>query len=199
VIGDCDMHDTSPLVARITSTNSKRYVAVGTTKKSVAITWPTWFARTSATFATVAVGDGPCTWRRWTHSRRSRASAARHVCEAHPHSGFACDIVRINAQISAGTVGPPVRRRLFQVQNRRNPRRCQPQRCPVARARAFGCHPAQIRDNHTQRTRVSAPATSSATPPATARIPSTGGMPSVFWRSAVAFTGPMSMTVSRLV
>jgi hypothetical protein len=24
-------------------------------------------------------------------------------------------------------------------------------------------------------------------------------MPSVFWRSAVAFTGPMSMTVSRLV
>jgi hypothetical protein len=43
------------------------------------------------------------------------------------------------------------------------------------------------------------PATSSTTPPATAAIPTTGGSGSVFSRSAVAWTGPMSMTVSRLV
>jgi hypothetical protein len=35
------------------------------------------------------------------------------------------DISRINARMSAGTPGRPVRCRLFHVQNRRKPRRCQ--------------------------------------------------------------------------
>jgi len=41
------------------------------------------------------------------------------------HSGFASDIVRINKRMSGGTAGLPRRRRLFHVQNRRKPRRCQ--------------------------------------------------------------------------
>ena len=42
-----------------------------------------------------------------------------------PQRGFAVDISRINARTSAGTPGRPVRCRLFHVQNRREPRRCQ--------------------------------------------------------------------------
>lgn len=71
----------------------------------------------------VGVGAAPCTSRRWTDSGRSRASAARRGCdEAHPRVDLP-DIVRINARTSGWTVGRPVRRRLFHVQNRRNPRR----------------------------------------------------------------------------
>jgi len=42
-----------------------------------------------------------------------------------PQSGLARDIVRISARTSEGTVGRLVRRRLFHVQTRRKPRRCQ--------------------------------------------------------------------------
>ena len=41
-----------------------------------------------------------------------------------PHSGFAVDISRINARRSGEIVGRPQRCRLFQVQNKRKPRRC---------------------------------------------------------------------------
>jgi hypothetical protein len=50
-----------------------------------------------------------------------------------PHSGFAADIVRISVRTSRGTVGRPTRRRLFQVQNRRNPWRCQAMTCLASR------------------------------------------------------------------
>jgi hypothetical protein len=42
-----------------------------------------------------------------------------------PQSGFASDIVRIGVRTASGTVGGPVRRRLFHVQSKRKPRRCQ--------------------------------------------------------------------------
>jgi hypothetical protein len=41
-----------------------------------------------------------------------------------PPSGFSCAILRITARTSEETTGRPVRRRLFQVQNSRNPLRC---------------------------------------------------------------------------
>ena len=40
-----------------------------------------------------------------------------------PHSGFAVDSSRISARTSAATPGRPLRCRLFQVQNKRKPRR----------------------------------------------------------------------------
>jgi hypothetical protein len=42
-----------------------------------------------------------------------------------PHSGFCSDIVRIRARASGATGGRPWRRRLFHVQNKRKPWRCQ--------------------------------------------------------------------------
>src|SRR6185436_20090501 len=47
--------------------------------------------------------------------------------------------------------------------------------------------------------RLRAPVISSTTPLATAAIPTTGGSLNVFSRSAVAWMGPRSMTVSLLV
>jgi hypothetical protein len=41
------------------------------------------------------------------------------------HSGFCSDIVRIRARASGATGGRPWRRRLFHVQNKRKPWRCQ--------------------------------------------------------------------------
>ena len=40
VIGDRRVHDTSAFVGEVARTNSTRYVAIGTTTKSAAVTWP---------------------------------------------------------------------------------------------------------------------------------------------------------------
>ena len=52
-------------------------------------------------------------------------SALRDWIEFIYPTGLARDIFRISARTSEGTVGRPVRRRLFHVQSRRKPRRCQ--------------------------------------------------------------------------
>jgi hypothetical protein len=66
-----------------------------------------------------------CISRQSPDRRRSRVSAVRHESAARPNAGFACAIVRISVRRSAGTVGRPMRRRLFQVHHSRKPRRCQ--------------------------------------------------------------------------
>ena len=45
MIGHRDMHDATPFVGEDHEHEQQGYVAVGTTKKSVAAIWPTWFAR----------------------------------------------------------------------------------------------------------------------------------------------------------
>ena len=67
-----------------------------------------------------------------------------------PQSGFACDIVRISARTSSGTVGRPVRRRLFHVQNNRKPRRCQAMTVSGWTMTSAVRHPVQTRDSQTQ-------------------------------------------------
>ena len=73
-----------------------------------------------------------------------------------PYSWFARDIVRIISRTSAGTVGRPMRWRLFQVQNKRNPRRCHARTVAGCTMTSAGRHSRQIRANHTQRSRSAA-------------------------------------------
>jgi hypothetical protein len=68
-----------------------------------------------------------------------------------PHRGFASDIVRIKARTSAVTVGRP-RRRLFQAQTRRKPRRCHA-RIVSGFTMTTIRQSRHTRDNHTQSTR----------------------------------------------
>src|SRR4029453_14787444 len=71
--------------------------------------------------APAAAGGGPCISRRWPERRQCPVSPIRHGSEAHPQSGFVCDMVRISKRTAVGTVGRPVRRRLFHVQTTRLP------------------------------------------------------------------------------
>ena len=73
-----------------------------------------------------------------------------------PQSGFAPDISRINARTSAGTPGRPVRCRLFQVQNRRKPRRCQARTVAGCTTWSAARHPCQRRDSQAHSTRSTA-------------------------------------------
>jgi hypothetical protein len=59
-------------------------------------------------------------WRPWT----GRSKTWVNLTSSRPQSGFAVHISRISARTSCGTVGRPVRSRLFQVQNKRKPRQC---------------------------------------------------------------------------
>ena len=52
--------------------------------------------------------------------------------------------------------GRPIRWRLFQVQNRRNPRRCHARTVAGCTMTSAGRHSRQIRENHTQRSRFAA-------------------------------------------
>ena len=54
---------------------------------------------------------------------------------------------------SPGTLGRPVRCRLFQVQKRRNPRRCHATMVAGCRRTSAGLHSVQIRENQTQSSR----------------------------------------------
>ncbi len=56
--GDRDAHDASTFVRQDHQTNSRRHVAVGTTKKSAAISCPTWFVKNVR-----QVCDGGRRWR----------------------------------------------------------------------------------------------------------------------------------------
>jgi len=75
------------------------------------------------------------------------------ACNYFAEDRFARDIVRINAQTSAGTVGRPERCRLFQVQNRRKPRRCHATTVSGFTRKSVGRQPLQMRENHTQSSR----------------------------------------------
>jgi hypothetical protein len=72
----------------------------------------------------VAADGRPCISRRWPDTPQARVSAVPRGSGGAPQSGFALDIVRISMRRSSGTVGRPVRRRLFHLQNSRKPRRC---------------------------------------------------------------------------
>ena len=67
-----------------------------------------------------------------------------------PQSGFASDIVRIRVRTASGTVGRPVRPRLFQVQNKRKPRRCHAMTVAGLTMTSAVRHPVHRRDNQTQ-------------------------------------------------
>jgi hypothetical protein len=67
-----------------------------------------------------------------------------------PHSGFASDIVRISVRTASGTVGRPVRRRLFQVQSNRKPRRCHAMTVSGLTMTSAVRHSVQMRDSQTQ-------------------------------------------------
>jgi hypothetical protein len=66
-----------------------------------------------------------------------------------PHRGFASDIVRIRVRTSGGTVGRPTRRRLFHVQNRRMPWRCQAMTVSGLTMTSAARHSFHTRENHT--------------------------------------------------
>jgi hypothetical protein len=122
--GDGDMHDAWRSCARRTRKTKRRYVAVGTTKKSAPVSCVTWFTtnvrqlgkrgrRPSMYFATLA----------WLIPIPSFSNSP--WMRGAPQRGFTSDIVRISARTSSGTEGRPRRRRLFHFQNRRKPWRCQ--------------------------------------------------------------------------
>ena len=67
-----------------------------------------------------------------------------------PQRGFACAIVRISERTSAGTVGRPMRRRLFQAHQSRKPRRCQAMTVSGLTITSAVCHPAQMRESSAQ-------------------------------------------------
>jgi hypothetical protein len=82
------------------------------------------------------VGAGaPCTSRRSPDRRRSRVSAFAMNPRRAP-TRVRCAIVRISARTSAGTVGRPMQRRLFQAHYSRKPRRCQAMTVSGSRSRA---------------------------------------------------------------
>lgn len=67
------------------------------------------------------------------------------------------DISRIKARTSDGTPGRPVRHRLFHVQNRRKPRRCQASTvagCTIWSAAVQPCHRCDSQDHSTRSTVV---------------------------------------------
>src|SRR6476660_8324853 len=63
-----------------------------------------------------------------------------------PHSGLACDMVRIRARTSYGITGRPIRWRLFQAQKRRNARRCHAMTVSGRTITIAERHSVQIRD-----------------------------------------------------
>jgi len=63
------------------------------------------------------------------------------------------DISRISARTSAGTPGRPVRCRLFHVQNRRKPRRCQASTVAGSTTWSAALHPCHRCDSHAHSTR----------------------------------------------
>ena len=63
------------------------------------------------------------------------------------------DISRINARTSAGTPGRPVRCRLFHVQNRRKPRRCQASTVAGCTTWSAALQPCHRCDSHAHSTR----------------------------------------------
>jgi hypothetical protein len=68
-------------------------------------------------------------------------------------SGFAMDISRISARTSAGTPGRRVRCRLFHVQNRRKPRRCQASTVAGWTTWSAALHPCHRCDSYAHSTR----------------------------------------------
>jgi len=70
-----------------------------------------------------------------------------------PQSGFKVDISRINARMSAGTPGRPVRCRLFHVQNKRKPRRCQARTVAGWTTWSAALQPCHLCDSHAHSTR----------------------------------------------
>ena len=109
----------------MTSTNSSRNVTVGTTNRSAATIWLAWVVRKVR-----HVCDGGRGCRRMYFATVDWLTVMPNFCSSPwmrgaPQSGFAVDSSRISARVLASTVGRPVRRRLFQVQKRRKPRRCQ--------------------------------------------------------------------------
>ena len=110
---------------RMTSTNSSRNVTVGTTNRSAATIWLAWVVRKVR-----QVCDGGRGCRRMYFATVDWLTVMPNFCSSPwmrgaPQSGFAVDSSRIRARTSVSTLGRPVRRRLFQVQKRRKPRRCQ--------------------------------------------------------------------------
>jgi hypothetical protein len=73
-----------------------------------------------------------------------------------PQRGFVSDIVRISVRMSAGVLGRPVRRRLFHVQNRRNPRRYHATTVAGFTRTSDARQPVHVRENHTQSRRSAA-------------------------------------------
>ena len=72
------------------------------------------------------------------------------------HKGFAVESSRINARTSDATPGRPVRRRLFQVQNRRKPRRCHAMTVSGLTIRTVARQLRQACASHAQRRRSAA-------------------------------------------
>jgi hypothetical protein len=103
----------------------------------------------------VAVGHGACTSRRWIGSPRFRLSGAHRGSGAHPREDSRQTSYG-SAWMSAGMLGRPVRRRLFHVQNRRNPRRCHATTVAGFTRTSDARQPVHVRENHTQSRRSAA-------------------------------------------
>jgi hypothetical protein len=106
--------------------------------------------RTTAMSAMAAGVAESCIWRRWPGRPRCQVSGVRRGCEARPRAEFASDIVRISLRTTSGTVGRPVRPQLFQVQNKRKPRRCRAMTVAGLTMTRAVRHRVHRRDNQTQ-------------------------------------------------
>jgi hypothetical protein len=156
VLGDRDVHDGSAVLREHDQDEQQPIRDRWNHEEVNGHTCPMWFARN---VHPVCDGDG---------RRRPRYFATvdwltvmPSFCNSPwirgaPQRGLASDMVRINAWTSAGTAGRPVRRRLFQVQNRRKPRRCQATTVSGFTRTSAARQSGQIRENQTQSSRSAA-------------------------------------------
>jgi hypothetical protein len=124
-VGDVAVHDASSFVARTTNTYSKRNVAVGTTKKSIAAARGIWLARNVR-----HVCDGGVKRRGMARDTVASLTAKPSLSNSPwmrgaPQPTLSRAICRMRLRISAALRGRPPRLWLFQLQYRANPLRCQ--------------------------------------------------------------------------